>query len=644
MNAAKYLKHPRFNTIIYWSAITLLVLLFYGWRLNVLTVFPFNYDEGIHLILGRLWAAGHIPYQEIFVSYPPSFLWSLGIPWKLFSRAEALQLVMATYALAGVLAVIYLGTVYHSRLAGITAGIILAFTPDFFIPSFAIMTEVPSISMAVLAIALAEKYRRSGGWVWALLTGIGLGFGLSLKLLPYYAAPLIALMFVARYIEGPGSRIHHLFNLKWKLLGDGAILAAGFLLTLILPVLVFDYSTFFDQVIAMRLVSRQVDNNPFESNNQYIRDFLFSNPGVTMLALYGFVFVVARKPSRYWLLITWFALIWMSMAFLVPLRTKHLPIFLPILAIVAGFGFSHSYNFLQQIRIEGLSARAVAMVLTIATVLGVVVWHVPDVIARNNGYTLEENVNKERQTAIKFIDRIAAPDDCVIADNPVFLYQTNRLPPPELSETSQTRIDTGYLTLQDVIRIIKTYQCHVVAVVTPRFGESIPGLTEWLAENYVGLHAQSETFVYFAPKEQITQQETPRTYTLVQHGQFDSMARLEGFQLSREGHNTFYLSLYWQLISPFNMDYREQITLRNAANNQDVFRLKRTPLEGHFTPAGWPLDEQVRDTLRLDIPAELPPGNYNLNLSLCALETGECLPVNNQTQTELHLSPLNLVK
>ena len=77
------------SVLIFGASIIILILLSYGWRLQVFDVFPFEYDEGIHLVLGKLWAAGYIPYQEIFVSYPPSFMWSLGIPWKIFHQVQA---------------------------------------------------------------------------------------------------------------------------------------------------------------------------------------------------------------------------------------------------------------------------------------------------------------------------------------------------------------------------------------------------------------------------------------------------------------------------------------------------------------------------------------------------------------------------
>ena len=111
----------------FWGAMLLLICISYLWRLesSLWNLNDFSYDEGIHLILGKLWAAGYTPYEQIFVSYPPIFLWSLGLPWKLFSQVSALRFLMTTYALLGVTATIYLATVYNGRLAGVMAGVLL---------------------------------------------------------------------------------------------------------------------------------------------------------------------------------------------------------------------------------------------------------------------------------------------------------------------------------------------------------------------------------------------------------------------------------------------------------------------------------------------------------------------------------------
>ena len=104
--------------------------------------------------------------------------------------------------------------------------------------------------------------------------------------------------------------------------------------------------------------------------------------------------------------------------------------------------------------------------------------------------------------ATEFVRQISRPEDCVVADNPVFLHYSGRLPPPQLAETSQTRIDTGFLNVHSLTEVLQTYNCHVVATVTPRFRESIPGLQDWLRERYVGEYEKNDFFVFFGQKNQ----------------------------------------------------------------------------------------------------------------------------------------------
>ena len=243
------------NRILLWGSIFILVVVSYLWRIKVFNNFPFSYDEGIHIILSKLWAMGYPPYEKIFVSYPPVFLWSLGIPWKLFNQLSAIRLLMSTYAIVGIVAVVYIGSVYHSYLAGLAAGILLSFSPDYFIPSVAIMGEVPSIGIVVAAIALAEKYRRSDGWWgWLALTGGVLAFGLSLKILPFYAIPFVGFLVITRRVTRWTTLLADLQASKRVLIRDLTILAGSFLIVFLLPFLAFNFSALYDQVVGMRLI------------------------------------------------------------------------------------------------------------------------------------------------------------------------------------------------------------------------------------------------------------------------------------------------------------------------------------------------------------------------------------------------------
>jgi hypothetical protein len=269
-----------------------------------------------------------------------------------------------------------------------------------------------------------------------------------------------------------------------------------------------------------------------------------------------------------------------------------------------------------------------------------VLWRIPGVIAENNGADITPKDDSYEQ-AITFIRHISGPDDCVAADDPVFLHETDRLPPPELAETSQTRIDTGFLTLSGVVDALERHRCHAVAIVTRRFDKSISGLPEWLADTYLAEYDNGDITVHFARRG------ADDDYVPVPEGRFANVLRLYGLKMSRSPwpqNGGGYVSLFWELEALLPSMPAETLTLRHPDTGQQVYRLTRFPFEGHFNPAAWGVGQKVKDTFWLNLPADLPAGVYEVYFSVCDPETAQCLAVNNvPAQTELHLGRITLV-
>jgi hypothetical protein len=362
---------------------------------------------------------------------------------------------------------------------------------------------------------------------------------------------------------------------------------------------------------------------------------------LTALALYGLLFVVARRPRHYGWLIGWFVLTWVSMFLHIPLREKHLPIFLPMLALLAGFGLHHLFDFVRTQFGRPLALNTASILLTGLAALGMLIWHVPQAVALNNGEPGAQVVNEDYNHILPALDQVSSPDDCVIADNPLFLHYARRLPPPELAEASQTRIETGYLTLNDITSAATNYRCHVVAVVTPRFGEYVSGVRAWLSENYIGFYERNDIELYFARiGADLNFEPLPETT-------FDGRIKLYGLRLNDQpwsAGESHYLSLYWQNeAGPINGDF-EIITLQ-AADGSEVYRFAWPMLGRLFDPAAWPLGQAAKDVIRLDLPADLPAGDYTVTLSLCAAETGPCYsfsPTAGTDETRLSLGQITI--
>ncbi len=114
-------------------------------------------------------------------------------------------------------------------------------------------------------------------------------------------------------------------------------------------------------------------------------------------------------------------------------------------------------------------------------------------------------------------------------------------------------------------------------------------------------------------------------YTLEASGQPQSLDQFPPGQTAR-------LTLYWQARAPMAHDYTIFVHLRSA--NKTIAQADHRPL-GHIYPTSlWPTGETIRETSELRLPDQLPATQLELWLGLYRLETGERLPLQNDSSGE----------
>jgi 4-amino-4-deoxy-L-arabinose transferase-like glycosyltransferase len=80
---------------------------------------------------------------------------------------------------------------------------------------------------------------------------------------------------------------------------------------------------------------------------------------------------------------------------------------------------------------------------------------------------------------------------------------------------------------------------------------------------------------------------------------------------------TIGLSVYWQVLNPVGADYVVFIHLQPAGKpDQNLASRDTPPLQGLYPTGQWKTGEIVTDTPNLALPANLPPGDYNLVMGL----------------------------
>jgi 4-amino-4-deoxy-L-arabinose transferase-like glycosyltransferase len=128
-----------------------------------------NYDEGVYLASADALAGGEQLGKDVFASQPPGFYLLLRLATALpGSSVEGTRALFLVVALAGVAAAWWLGRTLAGSLAGLGAAAMLLAAPSFAGESARIAADMPSIALALIALALlAAALERSSALVGA---------------------------------------------------------------------------------------------------------------------------------------------------------------------------------------------------------------------------------------------------------------------------------------------------------------------------------------------------------------------------------------------------------------------------------------------------------------------------------------------
>lgn len=112
--------------------------------------------------------------------------------------------------------------------------------------------------------------------------------------------------------------------------------------------------------------------------------------------------------------------------------------------------------------------------------------------------------------------------------------------------------------------------------------------------------------------------------------EFDGRIRLLGYDLERITAQESRITLHWQGLAPVNANYTvfaHVLGEHNPATGGPLWAGHDSqPVDGHYPTAVWQPGQIILDAHPLVIPADAPPGNYQLEAGLYLLETMARLP------------------
>lgn len=115
----------------------------------------------------------------------------------------------------------------------------------------------------------------------------------------------------------------------------------------------------------------------------------------------------------------------------------------------------------------------------------------------------------------------------------------------------------------------------------------------------------------------------------------DRLIALIGYDLPAQtavAGERFTLTLYWQALRPMDTRYTAFVHLLgeevNPANGNNLWAQQdNEPCKGYYPTAVWQEGEIIRDDIILDIPADAPPGAYDLSIGFYTWPEFQRLPV-----------------
>ncbi|MGO8946466.1 MAG: ArnT family glycosyltransferase [Ktedonobacterales bacterium] len=463
-----------------------------------------DYDEGVYWQSLRAMSNGYPLFTSIFSSQPPFFLLSIYPLYRLFAlfsgpTLAAARLAIALYSLMGLVAVYFAARMIGGRWVGLLALALLALDPFYLKESYTLQAEAPSLAWELVALALVVAASRSlpsqsaRRHFLVLAGGVALGLGILVKLFDAFVLIPIVLYLLAPvtaawYIEGNRLRFRGWDTLKPALapiLQDLGLLIAGSLLAFLVVLLPFvgSWGTLYDQVIRYHLAASQYAARTLGYNVKLLLDL----PSEYPLALLALVSCLVAISRRAWVILP--PLLWFLACFAFLLREQ--PLFdhdrillvppLVLLASLILYHYQPATTGLPRLSIPRMgewTPDEMYVLLTAAVLLLTLL--IGGVGAHRDAVTPLPQASVEMASALQ---AATLPGDLVASDDQYIAGLADRNVPPQLVDTSQVRILSGYLTASEVEAVISKYDIRVILFASGRF-DLIPGFSSWVQSNF----------------------------------------------------------------------------------------------------------------------------------------------------------------
>ena len=431
-----------------------------------------NYDEGVYLLSARGVAHGDELFREVFSSQPPAFVETLALALRVggdeLATARLLALGFALLALAATAALAWRSA---GPWAAPVAALALATGRPFDALAQGTQAEVPALALTLAAVLLVQRGDRrrvaAGGALFAL--------ALLFKLIVLPLGAVLALLLWRPDRGGEDTAAEPVpvpspTDVGEALRRCGAfVLGGGLLVALVLPH--YDPSGVLQQAVAFHLAKHDAYPWSLAANAGRVLAHLGNNALFVSLAAAGLVLGVRQGRCREWRWpVVWLLASGAALLLQSPLFAHHFLLTGPALAVAAGNGAA------CLLRSNRRGAR-------LAAILGALLLALP--MGRQLLALAADPAPHTPAAMLRIVDwipRHTRSSDLVVSDDPMVVFLAGRRTPGRLCDTSQARIQAGFLTLEEATR--ETSKARLVVLRRGGRLSHLVGYREWLEEHY----------------------------------------------------------------------------------------------------------------------------------------------------------------
>jgi len=470
----------------------LLMVLFFPEREQ----FQFSVDEGFHVMWAMLFEQGHALYSDIWIDQPPLLTYVLATAFRVLSYKVGIAryiillfssiLIWATFQ--------YLQALWGRRTA-VWGFFLIVMLPNYLILSITVRQSIPNLTFVMLALFFLIKWHQNAKTGWLISSAVALGASILVKIYTGFLAPVFTLgIWIATFSHLSDKRrwLRSLWpSLLWSLI---------FLAVLILGVMVFIGIENLPDLVSVHLSKNSSTDKLTDFTIAYHmkRSYTF-----LFLALVGSAAAIHKKQWLALYPLAWAATAYVMLSFYYPVWSHYKPLIDIPLALLGAYAVDFAYDLfkdvIQRFRpyFSG-SPRQLIQLVAVVALIGVF-FRLPKGLGileckptlSGSGLMLTDSEHK----FLELIIDNAPQTEWIITDMPMYAFRARLPVPPNLALISQSRIDTGYITEQEIISTIEQYQPEQVFLGHYPF----PQVIAYLDEYYTLLRSQDGLYLYLRP-------------------------------------------------------------------------------------------------------------------------------------------------